>query len=249
MESSLSVDLLNSTWKLRLPTVDQLRRRLPESFVYHLPLPGPNTDFYLQAERENVLYLAVANAPGEGLETSLFTQLAYEYMAAIIYHPSVNTPAEALNYFQDYIRDAMDHPSWSTPPELRLAVVKVDQENLTITYAGAGLSIYWKGQGDIEEITIGHEPIRGGAPRLDFHDYEMNGQPGNQLYLSTDGYHQLAASAGIQPLIDQLREIIGYDFRLKAPVLESVISKTLKEHQLPDDVLILGAGLEKVKLQ
>lgn len=243
MDPKLSVDLLNATWRLRLPTVEQLRRLLPESFVYHLPLPGPCTDFYIQAERGDVLYLGIANAPGEGIEISLYTQLAYEYLATLMYHPAFDSPADILNAFQDYIRPALDHPNWIDKPEMRLAVVKVDQRHNTITFSGAGLSIFWKGNQSWQELNIGHLPLRGGEPSLTFEDNELNGQKGNQLYLATDGYQRLAEMADLPPLLEQLKEIQGYDFSLKAPVLKSIIEKALKRHEAPDDILILGAGL------
>jgi tetratricopeptide (TPR) repeat protein len=243
MDPKLSVDLLNATWRLRLPTVEQLRRLLPESFVYHLPLPGPCTDFYIQAERGDVLYLGIANSPGEGIEISLYTQLAYEYLATLMYHPAFDSPADILNAFQDYIRPALDHPNWIDKPEMRLAVVKVDQRHNTITFSGAGLSIFWKGNQSWEELSIGHLPLRGGEPSLSFEDNELNGQKGNQLYLATDGYQRLAELADLPPLLEQLKEIQGYDFSLKAPVLKSIIEKALKKTEAPDDILILGAGL------
>lgn len=243
LENQLATDLLNATWNLRLPTVEQLRRRFPESFVYHLPLAGPCTDFYIQAEREDALYLAVANVPHTGLTSSLFTQLAYEYLATYMHHPSYAQPAEILNAFQESIRPALDHPQWEYPPELRLAVVRVDEENLTITFSGAGLSIYWWGGGGLEELPMGNRPIRGGDTNLKFLDNELNGQKGHQLYLSTDGYQQLAEKVGLPPLLQQLKELHGYDFSLKAPVLKSIMEKVMKNHSLPDDILILGAGL------
>jgi hypothetical protein len=126
---------------------------------------------------------------------------------------------------------------------MRLAVVKVDQRHNTITFSGAGLSIFWKGNQSWEELSIGHLPLRGGEPSLSFEDNELNGQKGNQLYLATDGYQRLAELADLPPLLEQLKEIQGYDFSLKAPVLKSIIEKALKKTEAPDDILILGAGL------
>lgn len=230
-----------------LPPQEALKKHFPDSFVFYLPKAIVSGDFWWMLEKENYIFVAVADCTGHGVPGAFMSMLGMEMLNDIARETA--EPGDILSRLSSAIKRSLRQTSAENQSRdgMDICLLRFDTRNNSVVYAGANRPLWMrKHSGEVLEISPTKAPI--GGPAADEQQYaahEVKLSSGDTLYMFTDGYadqfggergkklktaglRSLLESYSLVPLAMQERELEGYFHRWRGS-LEQV-----------DDVLIAG---------
>lgn len=172
---------------------ESLSKNLSDFFVINIPKENIGGDFYWvhTSEQTGNIYLAVADCTGHGVPGSLMTLLSHNIFNGIIEkYPeiTVNDFLTAANkkIYNSFNTKKIQHQSVNG---MNVSLICLDKRNKKITYAGAKNPILLvKNNSEIIELKVDLYSI-GYLPAYSFTLFETTVSPGDQMYLTTDGFY------------------------------------------------------------
>jgi serine phosphatase RsbU (regulator of sigma subunit) len=172
---------------------DVLSEKFKESFVINIPKETIGGDFYWvhTSEQTGNTYVAVADCTGHGVAGSLMTLLSHSIFNSIIekfpdIHVNDFLTETNKKIYTSFNTQKMPHQSVNG---MNVSLVCIDKKNNKITYAGAKNSILLaKNNSEIVELKVDLYSI-GYLPRYSFSLFETAINPGDQVFLTTDGFY------------------------------------------------------------
>ncbi len=141
---------------------------------------GDFYDFFMLDEDH--LYLAMADVSGKGIPASLFMMASKILLAGTTMVG--RSPAQILEYANEAIcsnnREEMFVTVW-------LGILELSTGKLVAANAGHEYPVLKRAGGEFEFIKDKHGFVIGGMPGMKYHDYELQLEPGDKLFLYTDG--------------------------------------------------------------
>ena len=141
---------------------------------------GDFYDFFMIDEDH--LYLAMADVSGKGIPASLFMMASKILLAGTTMIG--RSPAQILEYANEAIcsnnREEMFVTVW-------LGILELSTGKLVAANAGHEYPTLKRTGGEFEIIKDKHGFVIGGMPGMKYHDYELQLEPGDKLFLYTDG--------------------------------------------------------------
>lgn len=242
-----------------LPDVEDIKKKLPNSFILYLPKDIVSGDFYFfQSLENNVqhpgreglvndngIYFAAADCTGHGVPGALMSMIVHEKLEAAtkIY----DSPKDILKSINKQVKDALKQyqNEGSSRDGCDIAFLKITDKN--ISYSGAYRPLYYFAQDcSFHEIKATKTAIAGLTPyNQEFEQHELN--PGNirALYMFSDGFADQFGGEKIKKLTTKkFKELLSTIYTLPADDQKSRLESFFKSWkgnvEQIDDVLIIG---------
>ncbi|GIV44322.1 MAG: hypothetical protein KatS3mg035_1445 [Bacteroidia bacterium] len=123
-----------------LPAENEIRKVLPNSFVYYSPKDIVSGDFYWYSQAGEWVTFAVADCTGHGVPGALMSAICNNLMNQIINDSNVISPASALNELDDKLRKLLSQSSGGQQGAndgMDIALCRLNVKTNQIIYAGA----------------------------------------------------------------------------------------------------------------
>ncbi len=227
-----------------------LAQYFPDSFIMHWLRDVVGGDFYWYGEDGGHMVVAVVDCTGHGVPGAFMTFLGYTLIEGAVRERHLHDPAEIL-YFMDKRLRQMFGTQDSMQDGMDVALCVIDPERRIVRFAGAHrpLLLY---QNATWTLVSGTPTGLGGALWLDevkrFVTHTFSYQPGDQLYLYTDGYlDQFGYAAQGRYTHKRFREFLATWGHLPMAEQHRMLVEELKlwmgSNALTDDVTVLGIRL------
>jgi tetratricopeptide (TPR) repeat protein/serine phosphatase RsbU (regulator of sigma subunit) len=241
----------------KLPSINDIKKALPNSFVLYKPKDIVSGDFYYfqQIEKENSIYIAAADCTGHGVPGALMSMISSDKLdEAIQKH---RHPADILQQVNSAIKTTLkqsDNEN-STRDGMDIAFCKLilnntPPNNVHVQFSGANRPLYCitKNQNihELTEIKPTKKAIGGFTnEHQPFECTDLKMATGDTIYLCTDGYAdtfggQKGKKVTTKKLKQLLLEIQSMDMNEQEIVLNDFIEKWKNETEQIDDILIIG---------
>lgn len=162
---------------------------LPPHFILYKPKDIVSGDFYWVLEKNNFLYVAVADCTGHGVPGAFLTMLGTSYLNEITSRDTLPSPAQILDELRiKFVKELGS--DGGTKDGMDISMVKINCKTCEIVWAGANNPLwiiknngseFFEIKGDKQPIGLTHSPSL-------FTDHEMQLKSGDLLFLFTDGY-------------------------------------------------------------
>ena len=231
-----------------LPTPEEIKRIVPDSFVLFCPRDIVSGDFYWFAEKAGKKYIACVDCTGHGVPGALMSMIGNTLLNQIILEKNISGPDEILNKLHEGVRHALKQDSGGdTRDGMDLALVVLDEKKSQVQYAGANRAMWIARQNELIEIKADKFPIAGSQQEevRRFNAHTIHLQKGDVIYLATDGYaDQFGGSKGKKFMVKQftrmLVEIHTLPMIEQRTILEHKFNEWRGKHDQVDDVLVIG---------
>jgi len=229
-----------------LASADLLQRNLHEHFVLFNPKDIVSGDFYWATEYDNNFYLAVCDSTGHGVPGAFMSLLNIGFLSEAIKEKNIQHPNEIFNYVRKRLIDSISNQNQKDGMDGIL--VRFDRKTKKITYASANNAPVLISNNQINILEKDRMPVGKGEKLDDFKLFEVNHQPGDVLYLYTDGYaDQFGGPKGKKFKYKTLNELFieyeGTPLKQQAKLLESNLINWKGNLEQVDDVLVIGIKL------
>jgi serine phosphatase RsbU (regulator of sigma subunit) len=237
-----------------LPSIETVKKELPDSFVIYKPKDIIGGDFYWVSDavtkyQEKFNMVAVADCTGHGVPGALMSIIGNNYLRLCEREPTVNRPSEALDFINIGIsRTLRQEYSKSTIHDgMDMVFVAIDYNKSVLHFAGAKNPIYIVRSGVLTEYKGDKHPIGAfiGEEMKKFTNHTIPIEKGDCVYLFTDGYaDQSGGPKGKKFMYSKFKEMLTSNSHLSMEEQKSILINTFNDwmgdNEQVDDVCVVG---------
>lgn len=169
-------------------------RIFDDSFVLYLPQQIISGDFYWLSEvSDDLIYLAVGDCTGHGVPGAMLSILANNLLSYSILNKKIKKTSKILKeldkrFIESFSSD--NHETGFNNDWFDISLVCIDRTNKTIQYSGAKRKALLLKEQGYTVLKGSNYPIGGWqmAEKRDFESITVKYEPGDTLYLSSDGF-------------------------------------------------------------
>ncbi|MCS7153160.1 MAG: PAS domain S-box protein [Bacteroidia bacterium] len=233
-----------------LPGEEALRELFPDSFILHWLRDVVGGDFYWCGEVQGHKIVAVVDCTGHGVPGAFMTFLGYTLLESAIRERGLLDPAQILYYMDGRLRELLSGQE-VTQDGMEMVLCVIDPHRRIVRFAGAHRPLLIHQQGRWNLLS-GAPTGLGGAPWLDkvknFVTHTFSYQPGDALYLYTDGYADQFSADGYKRYTHRrFREFLAMWGHLPMADQHQKLLEELRgwmgENSPTDDITVMGLRL------
>lgn len=229
----------------------------PNSFLYYQPMGKLSGDFYIaDSTRSNdgkkFSVFVVADCTGHGIPGAILSILCISLVKQSLRNPDVSSPAEALEYVRTQLAKlfyARDDDQLTIKDGMDIGFGVVDEENHTITYAGANLNVHILRNDEWIELRGIKQHVGYSETQMPFENVDFDYQKGDHLFLFTDGFvDQFGGDQNKKymkrKLMDFLESIQSEPMHIQRHMLEMEFLSWKGNEEQTDDLCCFGLRLD-----
>ena len=248
------VDSINYAKRIQtsmLPSLEEIKRHLPESFVYFRPRDIVSGDFYWFAEKGDKIFIAAADCTGHGVPGSLVSMIGFNILNQIVNEEGIADPGQILDELHERVtltlNKDLDPKVAAIRDGMDIALLSINRATKEIQFAGAVRPLVFVDEEGIKSIRSGVYSI-GGIKAFDsdpFPTQKVQPKGKATFYLFSDGYaDQFGGPQGKKYKMKKLQELLSNVAKLpidkQHEMVEHEFNSWIGNHEQVDDVCVIG---------
>jgi serine phosphatase RsbU (regulator of sigma subunit) len=232
-----------------LPKEKDLKRLLGSYFLIYKPMHIIGGDFYWTAKKKEHILLSVADCTGHGITGALITMLGINALNEIVKHQEEYQPNIILNKMRSLIVGELNESdNLSHFDGIDISLCSIHPESRTLKVSGANNQILLVRQKEMIEIKGNNMPLGPYWDEKDFTLRQVEYQPGDIIYLFTDGYKdqfgdKIDKKFGKKRFKDLIRDIRNQDLPDQKQSLEENFQQWKGNKEQVDDLTVMAVKL------
>lgn len=218
-------------------------RHFPEHFILYVPKDIVSGDFYWVTERNNNVYLAVCDCTGHGVPGAFMSLLITNFLNEAINERSILDPNKIFDFVRGKI---IEHVSKDGGKDgMDGIILRLNKLSGEITFASANSNQVIVRNRQLIKLPKDKMPVGHGEKMDPFNLYTLLLQPGDTLYLYTDGFADLFGGPRgkkftYRQLNERLVNISGMNLDEQRQELENVMHTWRGDLEQIDDICLMG---------
>lgn len=230
------------------PSLDEIKRYLPYSFLIYQPKDIVGGDFYWFYNEHNISYIAVADCTGHGVPGAFMSLIAINLLKQVVHEQGIAEIPEILTQLNKEIVKALNSndDDYGQLEGMDIGIVKIDHDNHTLSAAAASQVIYFIHDGEFIEIK-GERASLGSdqAAKTRFPEVMFPLSKGDSFYMFSDGfrdqfggdYNKKFQSQRFSELIE---ETSSTPIENQQKIIQAALDGWMGENEQIDDIIVLG---------
>lgn len=225
-----------------------------DSFVLYRPRDIVSGDFYWmsQAEPENgegeKIFVVVADCTGHGVPGAFLSMIGIKLLSSIVNERKEYNPSKILGMLDNAVREALQQERKVSDDGMDVClcrIEKADDGRVKLIYSGARRPLYYSSNRNIK-ILPGDRKTVGGRffKNQVFTNRELWLQPGDRVYLSSDGIADQNApdrqKFGSKRLVKLLEDSLHLPMAKQKEVLEKALDDFQQDEKQRDDIALMA---------
>jgi PAS domain S-box-containing protein len=249
-----------------LPTDEEIAKHLHDHFILYKPKDIVSGDFYWfssvittkpEAEVQNrLVIIAAVDCTGHGVPGAFMSLVGSTLLNQTITDPTVNHPADALNYLNRELRKTLRRriDDSSIRDGMDMTLVAIDQYNKKLEFAGANNPVFIIRGPEVIELKGDKQPIGSDSDeaKKPFSNTCFDLQTGDCIYLFTDGFaDQFGGPRGKKFKLKQFKECLLTMSSRPMKEQRIILDNTIEEwkaypgnngegYEQVDDIMVIG---------
>ena len=251
-----SINYAHNIQRVIIPTEDELRALLPDSFLYYRPRDIVSGDLPFVRKVGNRLFIATIDCTGHGVPAAMLSFMAYYNLNDIISTHKEFGVQDILyllhQRIQAAVHDQTDGHAMSDGMDITL--VELDMDGKTLWYSGAQNSLLYVRDGECHRIrgnkcSIG-DPT--GECSTGFRAHRLDLRASDRVYLYSDGLiHQFGGANGRKKfsnaqLMATVAALADRDAQDIGTVLKDAHRTWQGEEEQTDDIVLMGFSINQL---
>lgn len=240
-----------------LPSDNLLRNIFGECFIMFKPQGKVSGDFYWCKQRKDKkeALISVVDCTGHGVPGTFISLIAISGLDYLVDQKSKVETDELLIDINDLVHDRLRNPNESSTvikEGLDIGLCKINFEQRKVCFSGAHHKMLLVRHNGDFHIYQGDRHIIGMPLSFDFKftKYEIDVEPGDQIYLFTDGvYDQKGGDEGkklyLKPMIERLLMNRHLPMHRQKIEFEEFIENWMGDKEQMDDMIVFGIKISE----
>ncbi|NOY36859.1 MAG: SpoIIE family protein phosphatase [Chlorobi bacterium] len=230
-----------------LPSLQVLKDNLKDSFVLYLPKDIVSGDFYWVKEKNGSVVIVAADCTGHGVPGAFMSMLGISFLNEIVEKDNITSPEKILNTLRDKVIKALKQKDMDAGSKdgMDIAICTYDKKLNQLTFAGANNPLYLVRNKALAQTTGNRMPVAIHVIMDNFTKHDIPIQPGDSLYLFSDGYvDQFGGPDGKKFINKRFKQLLidiqDEKMLIQKEILYKTISAWRGKHEQIDDIVVLG---------
>lgn len=231
-----------------LPRVDTFR----ETFVLFMPKDIVSGDFYWMYDNGDQQFIAVCDCTGHGVPGAFMSIIGHNSLNKVVREYGITIPSVILDHLNTEVLKALMHRNEEIINDgMDLALIAFDRKKFTLDFAGAYNPLYVVRKGEMivhkgDRFPIGMTTAVG--DKKTFTNKKISIQPGDMLYMCTDGYaDQFGSPEGKKYKSGNVKKLLCELWHLTVDEQRTRLKKEILDWkgdlQQVDDILFIGTRI------
>lgn len=230
-----------------LPQDKYIEKLFPKYFIFFRPRDIVSGDFYWCGEMGGKQLIVCADCTGHGVPGGFMSMISHILLREALSEESLNNPALILQQINSKIVEVLKQTDDldSNRDGLDIAIIVQDKANMKVKFAGAMRPLYIYRNG-VRTIIKGDRNSLGGMQNgKQFETKEADVQPGDKLYIFSDGYPDQfggprKSKMKINVFQESLDQITQLPMNEQRQAIEDFFYSWKGDSSQMDDVLVIG---------
>lgn len=232
-----------------MPSLEEIRAAIPNSFVYYRPKEIVSGDFYWYGKNADQVFIAAVDCTGHGVPGAFMSMIGNDHLNQIVNVEKRTKPDEILNRLHHEIQVTLKqkHGVTENHDGMDIALCAIDQKQNRMLFSSANRYLYHVRNGELSEIKGDHFNI-GGIMHEDvrhYNLYEIELKKDDVFYIFSDGISdQFGGDAskkfGYKRLKNLLLEIHLKPMDDQKMIFENSLMDWMGDNDQIDDFLLIG---------
>ncbi|WP_066758875.1 SpoIIE family protein phosphatase [Crocinitomix algicola] len=170
-----------------LPDDKKINRLLPNSFVLYKPKDIVAGDFYWMVEKDDFLYIAVADCTGHGVPGALVSMTCSSALNRSVKEFNLTEPALILDKCLSLIIETFESGDYTVYDGMDISLCRIDRKSNTLQFAGANNHLYYITNGEPKELKADKQSVSRFYADRSFTNHEIKFNSEDLFFLYTDG--------------------------------------------------------------
>ena len=243
--------------KAILPSAEQIKKYLPNSFVYYLPKDIVAGDFYwletgIEA-LETTVYFAAADCTGHGVPGAMVSVVCSNALTKAVIEEKITEPGKILDRTRELVIERFAKSSEEVKDGMDISLCAIDFNKMTLQWAGANnpLWIVRKNEHQVAELVEAKpdkQPIGKVENPQPFTTHTIELQKGDTIYIFTDGFaDQFGGEKGKKFKYKSFKELLlsiqDKSMDEQKQIIEQTFINWKGELEQVDDVCVIGVRM------
>ena len=222
-----------------------------ETFVLFLPKDIVSGDFYWMYDNGDLQFIAVVDCTGHGVPGAFMSIIGHNSLNKVVREYGYTRPSAIVDQLNNEVMKAlMQRHEKAVTDGMDLALIAFNKKNFTLEFAGAFNPLYVVRKGEVflyrgDRYQIGMASL---VERKNFTNQIVDIQPGDMLYMCSDGYADQFGSAAVKKYKSAnvkklLSEIWNLPVNEQKERLEKEILEWKGDLEQVDDILFVGTKI------
>ena len=254
-------DSINYSEKIQhsiLPQLSEIKKRIPNSFVYFEPKDKIGGDFYYYFAADNYSFIATVDCTGHGIPGALMSMAVYSLLNEIVMKELLTDPGEILTLLHEKVTLALQQEKGDEYSQngCDATLCRIDLNSKELVFSGAFNDLLIYNGKEYKTLKADHQSI-GGVNML--HKFEakrvFNSQTisiasNDLILLVTDGIPDQLNTTDEAYGVKELKKIMKEMYTGNTADMKSKITKSIKDWktgvQQQDDLLLFGFKVAEI---
>lgn len=232
-----------------LPSEEQIKKMLPESFVIFKPKDIVSGDFYFFSQANEKIIVAAVDCTGHGVPGAFMSMIGHDLLQKIIDEQKITDTSKILDELHKQVLYSLnrDITKRDSRDGMDVSIVSIDKQKHEIQFSGAVRPLYYfdnKGFHEVkgERYSIAGVKEIGSAP---YASVNISVSEPASFYLFSDGFaDQFGGKEGKKFMTKRFRELLA-SIQNKAMqeqkiFLDNFIEEWKGEKKQMDDITVIG---------
>ncbi|WP_291720463.1 two-component regulator propeller domain-containing protein [Bernardetia sp.] len=237
-----------------LPTSEKIKEILPQSFILFLPRDIVSGDFYWMEEQSDKVVVATADCTGHGVPGAFMSLIGNDMLNKVILDYSISQSNLILDVLNEEVSNILKQRETENRDGMDMNIWVWDKKNNSVEFAGAKNPLIYIKNGELHEIKADKVSIGGNYNEkkvVKYTRHTIKIDSPTVLYTFSDGFQdQFGGENNKKFMKKQLKNLLLKIHQLpmekQYEILETTFQEWRGEYTQIDDVLIIGARLDKV---
>jgi ligand-binding sensor domain-containing protein/serine phosphatase RsbU (regulator of sigma subunit) len=224
---------------------------LDDTFVLFLPKDIVSGDFYWMYENEEFKFIAAVDCTGHGVPGAFMSIIGHNSLNKVIREYGITQPAEIIDKLNiEVMGSLLQRHEKAINDGMDLALIAFNKKNFTLDFAGAFNPLVVVRKGEVFVYKGDKFPIGMTTMDSDLHftNNSINIQPGDMIYLFSDGYaDQFGYATGKKFKSKNIKKILSGISHLSMQEQKYELEKEISDWRGPleqvDDILFIGTRI------
>lgn len=227
-----------------LPSDEEIKKHLPNSFLLYLPKDIVAGDFYWMEHLDNTVYIAAADSTGHGVPGAMVSVVCSNALNRAVKEFSLRDTGKILDKTRELVLETFAKSSKEVKDGMDISLLAIESNRQKIYWSGAYNPLWYIENGELIEIKADKQAIGRSENPSPFTLHTIKCKPNTTFYLITDGYADQFGLGDKKFMKKKFKELL---LSMQDRTLEEQ-GRLLEEHHVKwkgnmeqtDDVTVIG---------
>ena len=228
-----------------LPSDTEIKKHLPDNFIYYKPKDIVAGDFYWMEHIDNLTFIAAADSTGHGVPGAMVSVVCSNALNRALKEFGLRDTGKILDKTRELVLETFAKSGENIKDGMDISLMRINTDTLNLQWSGANNELIYIQNNELKEIKADKQPIGHADNPKPFTAHALDLQSGDTIYLMTDGYpDQFGGDKGKKFKYKQLEDHLLANSHKSLKEQKNLLSQSFETWkgnlEQVDDVTIIG---------